>query len=266
MSKHCRTFIFGATMKIWMLLFFCTLSVKVFAQQKTIDGIVFDKESKDRIAKVNVLNTTTGKSVYNTFKGEFKIDAKPGDILVFTKFDHYADTLQVQNNTSLAIYMKRTAIQLKEVIVQDTMLSPQKQLEATKRDFTKIYGSLDNHDLLSVAPGMGAGIGIDALWNSLSRSGRNAEHLRQIIERDHKQNVIDFRFNRTYVGNITHLKDQQLTDFMQRYRPGYYMVTTASEYDFIASIKANLRRYLRAPKVYTLAPLVAPKVEDLGTP
>src|SRR5882757_8095537 len=163
MSKPCRTFIFGVTMKIWLFLFFCTVSVNVFAQQKTIDGIVFDKESKDRIAKVNVLNATTGKSVYNTFKGEFVIDAKPGDVLIFTKYDHYADTLQVQNNTSLAVYMRRTAIQLKEVVVHDTMLNPQKQLEATKRDYTKLYGSLNNHDLLSVAPGMGAGIGIDAL-------------------------------------------------------------------------------------------------------
>jgi hypothetical protein len=38
---------------------------------------VFDKESKARIAKVNVLNTTSGKSVYNTFKGEFNIAAHP---------------------------------------------------------------------------------------------------------------------------------------------------------------------------------------------
>jgi hypothetical protein len=264
MLRYCRTVIFGATMKIWLLLFFSTLSLSVFAQQKTVDGIVFDKESKTRIAKVNVRNATTGKSVYNTFKGEFKIEAKPGDILIFTKPDHFADTLQLQNNTSLAVYMKRTAIQLQEVIVRDTMLNPQKQLAATKKDYTKIYGSLDNHDLLSVAPGMGAGIGIDALYNAFSRSGRNAEKLREIIARDYKQNVIDYRFNRTYVGSITDLKDQQLTDFMQRYRPGYYLVTTASDYEFIASIKANLKRFLRAPRRYALPVLVTPKAEDLA--
>ncbi|MEZ2336024.1 hypothetical protein AB6735_10335 [Mucilaginibacter sp. RCC_168] len=264
MTRNGRKLIFGAAMKIWLLLFLCTLSATVFAQQKTVDGIVFDKDSKGRIAKVNVLNATTGKSVYNTFKGEFNIEAKPGDVLIFTKPDHYADTLKLQNNTSLAVYMKRSAIQLKEVFVRDTMLNPQKQLDATKRDYTKLYGSLDNHDLLTVAPGMGAGIGIDALWNSLSRSGRNAEKLRGIIERDYKQNVIDFRFNRTYVGNITHLKDQQLTDFMQRYRPGYYLVTTASDYEFIASIKSNLRRFLRSPRAFALPQLVTPKAEDLA--
>lgn len=264
MTKQCRTFIFGDSMKVWMLLFFCTLSATVFAQQKTVDGIVFDKESKDRIAKVNVRNATTGKSVYNTFKGEFSIEAKPGDLLIFTKSDHFPDTLQVASDAALAVYMKRTAIQLKEVIIRDTVLNPQKLLAATHRDYTKIYGSLNNHDLLSVSPGMGAGIGIDALYNAFSRSGRNAEKLREIIERDYKQNVIDFRFNRTYVGNLTHLKDQQLTDFMQRYRPGYYLVTTASDYEFISSIKNNLRRFLRAPKAFTLAPLVTPKPADLA--
>jgi co-chaperonin GroES (HSP10) len=264
MTKHGRTFIFGDSMKVWLLLFFCTLSVTVFAQQKTVDGIVFDKDSKDRIAKVNVVNITSGKSVYNTFKGEFKIDAQPGDVLVFTKYDHFPDTLQIQSNASLAVYMKRTAIQLKEVIIRDTVLNPQKQLAATKNDYTKIYGSLNNHDLLSLSPGSGVGLGIDALYNAFSRSGRNAEKLREIIDRDYKQNVIDFRFNRTYVGNVTHLKDQQLTDFMQRYRPGYYLVTTASEYEFISSIKNNLRRFLRSPKAFTLAPLVTPKAGDLA--
>jgi hypothetical protein len=53
---------------------------------------VFDKETKARIAKVNVLNITSGKSVYNTFKGEFNIAAKPGDVLIFSKADHYSDT------------------------------------------------------------------------------------------------------------------------------------------------------------------------------
>jgi hypothetical protein len=259
--------IFGATMKLWMLLLcFVLPAVNVFAQQKTVDGIVFDKDSKDRIAKVNVQNTTTGKSVYNTFKGEFKIEAQPGDVLVFTKFDHHPDTLKLQSSTSLAVYMKRSAIQLQEVIVRDTLLNPQKRLAATKNDYTKIFGPLNSQDLLSFGPG-GAGLSIDAIYNALSRSGRNAAHLRETIEKDYQQNVIDYRFNRTYVGAITNLKDQQLTDFMLRYRPGYYLVKTASDYEFISSIKTNLTRFLRYKKrPYSLTPLITPadSKRDLG--
>lgn len=263
MAKRGLRFIFGATMKIWLLLVFCTLSVRVFAQQKQVEGIVFDTESKDRIAKVNVQNATTGKSVYNSLKGEFAIDAQPGDILIFTKADHFSDTLKVQSNNALAVYMKRSAIMLKEVYIRDTVLTPEKQFAATKRDYTKIYGSEYSQSLLSVAPGMGAGIGIDALYNAFSRSGRNAAKLRETIEQDYHQKEIDYRFNRVFVANVTRLKDQQLTDFMQRYRPGYTQVKTASDYDFITSIKANLRRFLRSSrKTYSLAPLITPPVTN----
>ncbi|MDB5148318.1 MAG: hypothetical protein JWQ57_2338 [Mucilaginibacter sp.] len=267
MITRCVTRIFNPAMKLWMLLIcFALPAVKVFAQQKTVDGVVFDKDSKDRIAKVNVQNITTGKSIYNTFKGEFKIEAQPGDVLIFTKFDHHPDTLKVQSGESLAVYMKRTAIQLKEVIVRDTLLNPQKRLAATKNDYTKIFGPLNNQDLLSFGPG-GAGLSIDALYSLFSRSGRNAAHLRETIEKDYQQNVIDYRFNRTYVGAITNLKDQQLTDFMLRYRPGYYLVKTASDYEFIASIKTNLSRFLKYKRrPYSLTPLVTPNdsKRDLG--
>ena len=259
---------FAATMKFWLLLICFALPVTaVFAQQKTVDGVVFDKDSKDRIAKVNVQNITSGKSIYNTFKGEFKIEAQPGDVLVFTKFDHHPDTLKIQNSEALAVYMKRNAIQLKEVIVRDTLLNPQKRLAATKNDYTRIFGTLNNQDLLSFGPG-GAGLSIDAIWDALSRSGRNAAHLRETIEKDYQQSVIDYRFNRTYVGAITNLQGEQLTNFMIRYRPGYYMVKTSSDYEFIASIKTNLKRFLRysTKRSYSLAPLVTPgnDKQDLG--
>ena len=131
------------------------------------------------------------------------------------------------------------------------------RLMATRKEYSKAYGSNAYNDPFSVGQGGGgAGISIDALWNSLSRSGRNAKHLQGIIQSDYLQNVIDFRFNRSSVGNITKLKDQELTDFMRRYRPGYYTVTNATEYEFISYIRTNLRRYVRNKRAYSQQPLL----------
>jgi len=251
---------FGFLMKrVFLLFFFFSLAIaKIFAQETSVAGIVFDADSKDRIARVNVLNTTTGFSVYNNINGVFTIDAKPGDKLIFSQTEHHADTIRVLSYTPLAIYMKRSAIQLKEVTIFDSLMNPQKKLANTKRDFSKIYGSLAYKDLLSVGPS-GAGLSIDALWNSFSRSGRNATHLRETIENDYKQDVIDFRFNKTLVTRITGLTGKPLSDFMLRYRPGYYLVAYASEYEFISTIKTNYRRYLRNPRPYYQVPLYPPK-------
>lgn len=243
-------------MKLWLPVLLCITTITTFAQDKEVSGIVFDKESKGRIAKVNVHNVTNGKAVYNTFKGEFKISAGIGDMLIFTKPDHYADTIIIKNFSPLAVYMRPSAIQLQQVTIRDTMLSAQKKLQQTKSEYNKVYGSISTNDFLVSSPGgVGAGIGIDALYNAFSRSGRNAEHLRGVIDRDYKQNVIDYRFNKTFVASVTKLIDPQLTDFMLKYRPGYYQVTTFSEYEFIYSIRANLKRYLRNPKSFDLPTL-----------
>jgi hypothetical protein len=250
-----RRFRFGAAMKFWTLILFLIISTKIIAQERFVDGIVFDKYTKERIAEVNVQNITSGKSIYNSIKGEFKISAQLGDLLVFTRQNYRNDTLKIKSYSSLAVSMDRLSIQLMEVTIRDSLATPEEQLAATKRDYNKIYGSIADKDLLSVSPGEGAGLSIDALWNSFSREGRNATHLRETIQGDYYQNVIDYRFNRTLVARITGLRDLQLTDFMRKYRPGYYFVITASDYDFITSIKANLRRYLRRPRTYSLPAL-----------
>lgn len=251
-----RTFSFGFAMRRSLLVFlFLGFSSVVFAQQNKVDGIVFDKGTNERIAIVNIINTTTGHSVYNNLKGEYSIEARPGDVLIFSKQYYFSDTVKVLNYSSQAIYLKRSSIQLEQVNIRDSAVTPEQKLAATKRDYTKIYGVLADKDILSVSPGSGAGISIDALWNTFSREGRNAQRLRDEIQSDYYQNVIDFRFNRTLVNKITGLQDGQLTSFMQRYRPGYWFVVNASEYDFINYIKSNYKRYLRRPRAYTLQPL-----------
>ena len=245
-------------MKIGLFFFFISMSLNLLAQDKQIEGIVFDHDTKERVARTNILNTRTGKSIYNDLKGDFKIDAQAGDILVFNRAEYLPDTVRLTNNASIIIYLQRTAIPLREVTIRDSLYNPQLRLAATKRDYTKIYGHT-NQDIVSVAPGMGAGIGIDALYNAFSRSGRNARHLQEIIEQDYQQDVINYRFNRTFVGFITGLKDQELANFMMRYRPGYYLVVVDSDYEFITYIKNNLRRFLRNKRTYQLQPLIPVK-------
>jgi hypothetical protein len=243
--------------RLLLLLFLFAASLKCFAQPKPLEGIVFDKENNARIATVNVHDLTNGIAIYNNLKGEYQIIAAQGDILVFSKQNYVPDTVKVESKMPQAVYLVRLAIQLREVTIHNSALTPDEKLAATKNDFTKIYGSLAYSDFLSTPYGGGAGLSIDALWNSFSRSGRNASKLRDLIQQDYEQNVIDYRFNKEFVGGITGLKGDKLDSFMFRYRPGYYITTNMTDYEFITLIRANLRRYLRSQRTYGLPPLVS---------
>ncbi|MFD0795519.1 hypothetical protein ACFQZX_17995 [Mucilaginibacter litoreus] len=248
-------------MKLWFFTILCVCSLSAFAQERAVTGIVFDSNTKGRIAKVSITNTATGKAVYNTFKGEFSIEVKPGDFLICNKADYYPDTIKIKDYQALAVYLKPKAIPLAEVTIRDSFLSPERQLAKTKSEYSKIYGSSANPDLLNVGPG-GVGFSIDALYNAFSKSAHNAEKLRNIIDAEYREKIIDYRFNKTFVQGVTRLKEPQLTDFMQKYRPGYFLVTTAGDYEFISYIKSNLKRYLRHPKAYELPALPPVKWEN----
>jgi hypothetical protein len=248
---------FVAMIKFWLSLFFCIISIQLFSQESSISGYVCDKDNKGRMAFVNIRNITTGMQVYDNFKGEFKIIAKAGDCLILSKADYKADTLTIKNNEPVAIYMSRTSILLKEVSIHSSSLNPEKQLDATKNDFTKIYGSLGYRDFLVTPSTGGVGISIDAIWNAFSRSGRNAEKLRETIESDYEQNVIDFRFNKSLVAKLTGLKDEKLSSFMSKYRPKFYTATSTNDYEFASIIKSNYQSFLVDSSAYYLPPLTA---------
>ncbi len=133
MIKLTQRLSLNTIMKFWLILFFLALSVKCFSQEKSIAGIVVDKENKGRIAKINVLNLSSGQSVYDNLNGVFQIDAEPGDLLVFSKQDYLNDTIRVENHIPIAVYMSRSSIQLREVTIRDTALSPEKKLAATRK-------------------------------------------------------------------------------------------------------------------------------------
>lgn len=228
--------------------------MRSFAQDK-LSGIIFDTDSKDRLSRVSITNVSSGFFVFDNLNGVFEIEAKIGDKLIFSQAEHHPDTLIVKSFTPIAVYLKSTSIHLKPVNIFENKLDPQALLAAKKKDYSKAYGSLASNDFLTLTPGLGVGLGIDAIWNALSRSGRNAAHLRETIANDYKQDVVDSRFNSGLVGRITGLTGERLKDFMKKYRPGYYFLQSASDYELITSIRTNFKRYLRNPAAHALMPL-----------
>lgn len=240
----------------YLLCGFCFLLVckDLRAQEKPIQGIIFDQGTKERVAKVLVSNLRTKANTYNNLKGEFSIAVRVNDLLIFTKTGYFNDTVKVATLQTLPVYLKRSSIFLREVTIRDSALSAQKKLDENKKEFNKVYGTLANKDLLTVGSN-GAGIGIDAIYNLLSRRGRNASKLREIIDRDYKAQIVDARFNRIAVGSVTGLKGDLLSSFMYRFRPDYNMVVLLNDYDFISYIKSCYNRFRRNPSAYYLPPL-----------
>lgn len=228
------------------------------AQVRPIQGIVFDKDSKQRLTRVYIYNTRTGEGFYNTTKGEFKTNVQDGDVLVAALQGYGVDTVNVRSENTILFYLKRNVIQLQEVVVKDTLGSPSDRLKAKIEEYNSAYSKGKVGDVFSMGGsngGGGAGLSIDALYSLLSRQGRNARQLQKIIERDYRDAMIEYRFNKTLINKVTGLSGEKLIDFKQQYKPGYYFILEANDYDLIEYIKKSYVSYLEDPAAFRLQPL-----------
>lgn len=239
------------------LLFYCFGNV-LHAQDKPVQGIVFDMNSKQRLTRVYIYNTRTGEGFYNTTKGEFKTNARVGDVLVAALQGYGVDTIGVHAGNTLLFYLKRNSIQLQEVIVRDSVLTPADQLKAKQEEYNVAYSKGNVKNVLTTGGsngGGGAGLSINALYTLLSREGRNARLLQKIIERDYRDAMIDYRFTKTLINRVIGLSGDKLNDFKQQYKPGYYFILQANDYDLIEYIRKSYTSYLENPAAYRLQPL-----------
>lgn len=250
-------------MKLLILLFIVTaFAGMATAQKKPVQGFVIDKESKQRLAKVYIYNSHDDEGLYNNNKGEFATQASVGDTLFAALEGYGVDTLIYKGNNAIYFQLKPLAIQLREVAILGSLVTPKERYDQTLRDYKYATDRGSSKDLLNLNS-RGAGLGIDAIYNLLSRKGRNARHLQAILERDYKEQVIDYRYNPAFVGRALRIKGFELQDYMQQYRPSYDFVLMASDYAFIVFLRNNYASYKRNPRALRLKPLPQIKIDHI---
>ncbi|MFB2118052.1 hypothetical protein [Parapedobacter sp. 2B3] len=242
--KHIGIFLCGLLLGTWG---------HFAAAQTTIQGIVFDTHTNQRISQVYVYNTANDHGGYNNTRGEFTIDASPGDILIAAAKGYHPDTLTVSDKTVVLFHMARATIWLDEVSVI-ARRSPEERLEENKREYSTAYSKGNAGSIFSTGP-TGAGLSIDALYKLMSREGKNSRRLQEIIERDYRESVIDYRFTPDLVSSVTGLRGELLVDFMRQYRPSYFFILSANDYNLAFYIRSSLARYRQNPAAHRLPPL-----------
>lgn len=227
------------------------MATQLFAQTKPVQGFVVDQDSKLRLAKVYLYNPATDEGLYNNLKGEFVVNVKLGDT-IFAALQGYAmDTVIYKGQSAITFQLKSLSIRLKEVKILGKAPTPEAQYSAIRQEYKYALDKGSAKDLLNIGPN-GVGLGIDAIFNLLSRRGKNARHLQAIIERDYRDAIIDFRYRPDYIAAVLGVKDVDLKDFMLQYRPTYQFTLSATDYAFVQFVKNSYASYKRNPAAFRL--------------
>lgn len=241
-------------MRILLVCIFFFNAFNALAQQRSISGFVVDKETKLRLAKVYIYNSSIDEGFYNNTKGEFVANIKLGDTLFAALSGHAMDTVVYRGQSAIVFQLRSMGIRLKEVSIYGKAKTPQELYRSKLEEYKYKLDQGSSKDLLNLGE-RGVGIGIDAIYNLLSRDGKNARQLQKILEKDYKEQVIDYRFRPDYVMGLVDIKEANIQDFMTQYRPTYQFVLSASEYAFIQFVKNSYASYKRNPAMFRLPTL-----------
>jgi hypothetical protein len=242
-SLKVSTFLSSFTeVRAQLIFFFILLNTFTLFAQQEVKGLIFDATTKQRVAGVYLYNTASKEGVFNNLKGEFHISAKAGDVVILAREGYFPDTIRIENYNTLMVNLQRSSIWLREVHIM-AKKSPQQDFEQKQADYESAYRKGDPGSLLSTGSNGGAGLSIDALFSLISREGKNARYLQEIIERDYREAIIDYRFTAQLVKVLTGLEDEKSEDFMRQYRPSYYFILNSNDYELGIYIKKSFESY-----------------------
>ncbi|MDQ8006491.1 MAG: hypothetical protein REI64_16940 [Pedobacter sp.] len=202
-----------------------------------LTGVVFEDQTKVRIALAEVKNKRSGFSTGSNDLGIFYIKARVGDTLLVTKRNFSDLQVVVKDNKDLVLLLNRGATMLNEVVV--TGQTKKQAITEVKRDFRR-KGSFHagKPPLLSFifSP-------LTAIYELVGKTPKQARRFNRMAQTELQDAQVDQLFNKTTINQQVGLEGKALEDFLVNYRPSYEQVKNWNTYDAIKWINESYKKY-----------------------
>lgn len=208
-----------------------------FAQTNVvINGVLFENQSKIRIALAEIKNKHSGFSSGSNDLGIFTIKANIGDTLLITKRNFNDLEVVVRTTKDLVLYLNKGTT-LNEVVV--TGQTKKKTLDELKKDY-RAKGSFH-----AGKPPVLAFLftPLTAFYELFGKTPKQARRFNKMYQTEIQDSQVDQLFNKTTINQQTGLTGKELEDFLVNYRPTYEQSKNWNVYDAIKWINESYKKY-----------------------
>lgn len=214
-------------LKKLILLLVVILPIRLLAQN-FVTGTVFDLDNKTfPLQNVMVKNLSNREVTLTRAAGQFRLQARVGDLIEFSAMGFHSDTLFLINLNPKIVFLPGNSTTLKEVEilsarVNPAVLAPDPMANPYRRIATKGLEGKENNDR---AGGLLFNLGY-------GKYRRQQEKIRVLEERDRYQAEINSIFTEEYVSDLVKLKGDELRNFMSLYRPPEELVKSERPFNY----------------------------------
>jgi hypothetical protein len=220
------------------------------AQKLTIGGYTIDSLTRSSISAASIRNIFSGVTIISNREGRFFADVQKGNILAFSATGYYSDTLSVTDSVlalpNLVMALRPLPSTLPGVTVTGNLTKYQVDSIERRKAFVSEVGKI-NIPAVGRANDMGFGVAINL--DRFSKKEKSKHKAYDIFDITEQEAYINYRWTEEVVYKYTKLEGDQLTKFMQQYRPTVeWLRKNLTEEDLLYYINKQLKRYLRGVK------------------
>lgn len=218
---------------------------KSFGQYK-VKGHVLDSSRLYPIELVTV-HSTGGQTALTDSTGFYSIGVGEKDSVWFTYLGRPTPkypVLKIADITQFDIALRLKSDIMKEVRIRNR--NYKEDSVQNRKDYAKVFDwKRPSLSTMTSVTSSGVGFDLDEIIRLFQfRKNRSMEHFRQRLEQDERDKFVDHRFTKALVKRLTGIeKEDELADFMRRYRPTFEFTAGTSDYDFQFFIKIAYDEY-----------------------
>jgi hypothetical protein len=215
--------------------------------QQMLAGRIHKKNSQDVLLAVTVENLALYKFDQSDMGGNYRIQASPGDRVVFSITGYRPDTVTVDEgilSDRYEVYLVPNVVQLATVDVGGLNAYQVDSLQRIQ-DYEAFYHDRTPTSLLGRStPASGVGITFSPI-SFFSKKVKDKKKLKKRLAGDEEEFYISYRFSRNYISRLTKLNEDSLTLFIERYRPTYKFCRSASEEDMLNYVNDHFKQFMK---------------------
>jgi hypothetical protein len=225
---------------ILLLVLFC---FPAFSQQ-SLSGKVRKKENQEILSSVSIYNRNLQKRRLSDEAGNYRIEAHPGDTVIFSYVGYRTDTIAVTADILKAEFP--VLLDLRAVALEAVTVGSLSNYQLDSLERRQVYGWIYQQEPQPVVERQRQGDGVGVELNVIphgSSEVRQRLQLKKRILREEEQHYVNFRFSADYVSRLTHLQSDSLKQFMEHYRPSYDFCRKAANVDILVYISDNFKKF-----------------------
>jgi hypothetical protein len=215
--------------------------------QQFLTGKIYKANSTEHLISVSIHNISQQRYDLSEEDGSYRIQAAPGDHISFSSVGYKADTITVTASLLTAAYL--VYLDVRAQTLQTVRVGQFSNYQLDSMDRRKEYAWVYEHENTPrmAKDRQGAdGVGVTLnIFRNTSSAAKQRVRLEKRLEKEEEDCYVDSRYNKDYVGKITRLKGDSLSEFMRIYRPSYVYCRRAANVDILVYISDSYKQYMK---------------------